>query len=1250
VKRGLLGLLVLGAGVVVFHRPLAHWAIRHFGGRAAERAGLRASWTSSGSVLGDLAFEGVRVTGGEGSVVRSLTAERAAVEYDLWQLRGGGLGTVVEKVVIRRVEADIDLTRRAAEPDGGAKKQSARAMTLPAVRTPVIDIEHVSLRLRLPGGLVEVVDFSLALDPARPGRISVARVAAPGVPELHNVAGDTTATAQSLVIENLSLWPEVMLERLAIDLADLAAGRMGVHARARQAAATAEVTGDVVLGGEAGPGVEASATARQVSSGTLAYWGVPDGGVDWNAGEVAVQARGPVLRPDLLAVTVTLQGGSLQRDGLPAATVAATAEIQAGAGVLKELRVQAGQGTATARATAALPQTWKAVADAAGQAAVEFDLPALEEWVPSQAAVRGRAGGRAEAGFAGRALSGASAAVEGAGLVIQGLPVETLTTRVTTTDGGRLQLAAEARLNASNVAETSGWLDLRGERAFEVTWKADCRDLATVPVEARAGWPWPTAGTLASSGTASGSLAAVGARDWARLSGMAEAEAASLKIRDASLGSLRLRARAQDGEVGVEDLSVRLDAENTLTCTGRLSLLGEQAPVSGRLRASLPSVARVSAWSTSFGGPALQGGSVVMDWEGRGEAGISSLEGSGSALVQGLRLDGVAQPLGLEAAVTHAGKTASLNKLSATAGPWRAEGSAVWDGARLEVPALTAWVKDQRLGRAQGLVPLGGPRAPDVAGPIDPDAPLVLKLNVEALDLDRLGADLGRALPVRGLVKAEADFTGTLRSLSGALRAEASGLRPAGKPVEKLDPAEATLKAVLRDGRLSVEVRAQQKPLEPLTLEARAPVDVAAVVRNPSSAKAIPLNGRVRLAESSLSFVPGWVPALQSVRGTAGIDAEISGTVGTPKWKGVATVVIPEARLTGASLPSIKEVVLRIRADEKRLTIEEAGVLLAGGRLRVQGGADLTRLQDPVLDLSLRAEEVLVVRDENLSLRANTDITCRGPFSRAAVSGAIDLVRGRVFKEIEFLPLSLPNQLPPPPPPTTLGRTSPPALPPPFDAWTIDLTIRTRDPIRLMGNVARGNVAADLRLTGTGARPVLTGRADLQQMWVKLPFSRLDITEGAVVFTEDKPFDPQINVQGESIIDGRMVEVAVQGRALDPRVRLTSSPPLPEGDIAALLATGVTTSDLATRGDEAAGRAAYVMLQQAYRKMFRKTARSRDDAEPPRLSFEFALFGSDPSRRSLSAVYELNPKWRVIGRVGEAGTFRGLLHYLIRFR
>ena len=74
-------------------------------------------------------------------------------------------------------------------------------------------------------------------------------------------------------------------------------------------------------------------------------------------------------------------------------------------------------------------------------------------------------------------------------------------------------------------------------------------------------------------------------------------------------------------------------------------------------------------------------------------------------------------------------------------------------------------------------------------------------------------------------------------------------------------------------------------------------------------------------------------------------------------------------------------------------------------------------------------------------------------FMPASVDPALaELVRCRVFKEIEFLPLSLPNQLPPPPPSVTVRK--PPALPAPFGQWTFNVDIVTRDSIRLLGNAA----------------------------------------------------------------------------------------------------------------------------------------------------------------------------------------------------
>jgi autotransporter translocation and assembly factor TamB len=323
---------------------------------------------------------------------------------------------------------------------------------------------------------------------------------------------------------------------------------------------------------------------------------------------------------------------------------------------------------------------------------------------------------------------------------------------------------------------------------------------------------------------------------------------------------------------------------------------------------------------------------------------------------------------------------------------------------------------------------------------------------------------------------------------------------------------------------------------------------------------------------------------------------------------------------------------------------------MAGGNVSARGTVDWADSANPKIDAALSAREALILRDESMSMRADGDITCQGSLQQAHVSGRIELVRGRVFKEIEFLPLSLPNQLPPAPPAVAVNKDVAPALPPPFDKWTFAIAIVTRDPVRLLGNVLNGGVVSDLRLTGTGARPVLEGKASLRDARVRLPFSRMTISRGDLIFTKEKPFEPELDVQGDAFINNYQVTLNAYGPALDPTLHFSSSPPLSEGEIATLLATGSTSGDLRSSQGEAANRAAFLLLTQMYRKLFRKAGRTRIDDEPPRLSFSFSLLNNAGSARSVSAVYEINDRLQAVGSISQTGSFRGLLYYLIRFR
>ena len=64
-----------------------------------------------------------------------------------------------------------------------------KSSKIPAIFLPTVRIEHVNLRLIQKNGTLRVEDFSLILDPAKPGVISVTRLSIPGVPELNGVKG-----------------------------------------------------------------------------------------------------------------------------------------------------------------------------------------------------------------------------------------------------------------------------------------------------------------------------------------------------------------------------------------------------------------------------------------------------------------------------------------------------------------------------------------------------------------------------------------------------------------------------------------------------------------------------------------------------------------------------------------------------------------------------------------------------------------------------------------------------------------------------------------------------------------------------------------------------------------------------------------------------------------------------------------------------------------------------------------------------
>lgn len=811
--------------------------------------------------------------------------------------------------------------------------------------------------------------------------------------------------------------------------------------------------------------------------------------------------------------------------------------------------------------------------------------------------------------------------------------------------------ALDLAFDSQNTLHLTGDLSLDEPRPANVAWKAEFAQISVLTgwlqMESLNTLPPPQVGVMVTVGRASANLADLKARDHSRVAAVATLNLKEVQWLNAVLADAGLDLEVQQGKVSAKKLDIRFDEKNQVHGMASMELAQPNA-FTADLKGGLTNLPGLSGWLELFKGPAINSGSVELDWSGSGKLRPMEVKGNGVVRIKDFALAGNPNHYDLDLETRHEGRTAELTRLSAQFGKFRLEAAGSVSDTDLKLTGLS--VKSGAVALASGKVsiPLALGAQPRPKIPVDRARPVEVALEMKDLKFEELFAALGRKLPpVNGTVAGKVQLQGLLAELTGDVDVKVSGLASAAVK-GKLEPASVRLQGRLVPGRLTVEAEAEQRPLKPMVIKASLPVEMEKVLADPATLQDAPLQAELSLPESDLSFVARLVPTVERVQGTVGAEVKLEGPLRRPSWRGRLRLNVPSAELAKGQL-SVRDVRTNLSFVEKKITIEDASAILAGGEIRASGGVNVEDLAKPDINVNVVARQALILRDDTMSLRADGNLAIRGPLDGASVSGRVELVRGRVFKEIEFLPLSLPEQLPPPPPPVKRS-TGKPAAPPPFDKWKLDVKVVTRDPVRLLGNVLNGAVVVDLHVGGTGGSPEVTGRSTLDNARVQLPFSRLNITRGNILFTKERPLDPELDLQGDSVVGNYVVTLFAYGPALKPKVRFTSNPPLSEGEIATLLATGSTAGDLTSSEGVAANRAAFLLLSQTYRKLFRKAAPRRIDEEPPKLSFSFSPISTGNTQRAVTATYEINPRLQAIGEVSERGTFRGLLHYLVRFR
>src|SRR5438876_3367315 len=515
----------------------------------------------------------------------------------------------------------------------------------------------------------------------------------------------------------------------------------------------------------------------------------------------------------------------------------------------------------------------------------------------------------------------------------------------------------------------------------------------------------------------------------------------------------------------------------------------------------------------------------------------------------------------------------------------------------------------------------------------------------ENLDLKRVFDDLGIKAMTSGIMNARLDAGGTIADLNARLDLQARDLRNEYWP--KMEPATFELSAQATQNRLTISGKLQQARIQPIEINASMPFDIPKIARARKVPDDTPITAKARVPRSSVNFVRQFVPELEQLDGELDLDVDVSGTVGHPVLNGAGDMTVNVARFENATLPALRNFNARLSFARDALTLERFGGELAGGPFKMTGRVTFPKLTEPTLDLQLKADSVLVARNDTLTARADADLKVTGPFAAATVTGKVAMTNSHILKNIDLIPIGLPGR-PAPEPPSERPQISFPD--PPLRDWKFDVAIKTKDPVLIRGNLATGGAIADIKLTGTGLHPELQGAVRLENVEATLPFSRLEVSQGFLYFDPSDSMNPRLELHGTSVIRDYTVRVYVYGTMLAPEAIFTSEPPLPQEEIISLIATGATREELSGRGNVLAGRAAMLLVQQLYRKIFKKGEPTQSNEFFNRLDLDVGAVDPRTGRQQVSARFKISDQFVLDGDVGVGGDYRGMLKYLIRFR
>ena len=310
-------------------------------------------------------------------------------------------------------------------------------------------------------------------------------------------------------------------------------------------------------------------------------------------------------------------------------------------------------------------------------------------------------------------------------------------------------------------------------------------------------------------------------------------------------------------------------------------------------------------------------------------------------------------------------------------------------------------------------------------------------------------------------------------------------------------------------------------------------------------------------ADIPLDSVSGFFDGVEQAKGMTHVSGHIKGNLKNPEVTG--KIAFSDI---GLALPMLEQNLKNINAlvelDRENIRITRFNGDLGDGTFSIAGQAGITGFKLKMFDLNIQAQNLPCNIPDVMDLRFNSKLAFSGTPEKSRLNGEIVLLEGRYYKDIN---LDL----------ATIGQKKRQLQPesvsiknPYLDKMDLEIAVIKQTPFVVDNNLASLTLSPDLQIHGTAARPLISGRAQIDSGVIRFQKKEFEIKKGVVDFVDPYKIVPFIDLEASAAVRSWIILLTVSGNPDNLAFNLTSSPQEEHSDILSLLIFDKTTRELRT--------------------------------------------------------------------------------------